>query len=61
MFTSLQNANVMDSSWLLKESKTCVFSKKAMEMWANHLALFPLVNLSQDPPLGYIGTPWILK
>ena len=25
-------------------------------MWANHLALSPPVNLSQDPPLGYTGT-----
>ena len=30
MFTSLQNANITDSSWLFKESKMCVFSKKGM-------------------------------
>ena len=28
MFTSLQNANMKDSLWLLKESSMCVFSKK---------------------------------
>ena len=48
MLTSLQNANIMDSSWLLKESKT--FRRKGMR---NHLALSSLVNLSQDTPLGY--------
>ena len=30
MFTNLQNANIKVNSWLLKESKMCVFSKEGM-------------------------------
>ena len=30
MFTNLLNANIEDSSWLLKESRMCVFSKQGM-------------------------------
>ena len=30
MFTNLQNANIKVSSWLLKESRMCVFSKEVM-------------------------------
>ena len=30
MFTSLQNDNIKVNSWLLKESKMCVFSKEGM-------------------------------
>ena len=30
MLTSLQNANIKDSSWLLKENKMYVFSEKGM-------------------------------
>ena len=32
MFTNLQNANIKDSSRLLKENKMYVFSKKGMDM-----------------------------
>ena len=28
MFTNLQNANIKDSSWLLKENKIYIFNKK---------------------------------
>ena len=31
MFTNLQNANIKVNSWLLKESKMCVFSKEGMK------------------------------
>ena len=31
MFTNLQNANIKINSWLLKESKMCVFSKEGMK------------------------------
>ena len=30
MLTNLQNDNIKVNSWLLKESKMCVFSKKGM-------------------------------
>ena len=30
MFTNLQNANINDISWLLKETRMYVFSKKNM-------------------------------
>ena len=30
MFTNLQNANIKDSSWLLKENKIYIFNKKDM-------------------------------
>ena len=30
MFTNLYNDNIKVNSWLLKESKMCVFSKKGM-------------------------------
>ena len=30
MFTNLQNANINDNSWLLKESKMCVFSERGV-------------------------------
>ena len=30
MFTNLQSADIKDSSWLLKESRMCVFSKETM-------------------------------
>ena len=30
MFTDLQSADIKDSSWLLKESRMHVFSKKGM-------------------------------
>ena len=32
MFTNLQNANIKVNSWLHKESRMCVFSKKGMKM-----------------------------
>ena len=31
MFTNLQNATLKVNSWLLKESRMCVFSKKGMK------------------------------
>ena len=30
MFTNLQNANIKDCSWLLKENKIYIFNKKDM-------------------------------
>ena len=30
MFTDLQSPEIKDSSWLLKESRMCVFSKEGM-------------------------------
>jgi len=30
MFTNLQNVNIKDSSWLLKENKIYIFNKKDM-------------------------------
>ena len=47
MVTILQNANIKDSSWLLKESKIRVFSNKRYEHW-NWFGMFIAVTGSEQ-------------